>query len=88
MNLFIKDTTNKPSASLTIALVAFVVCSIGVILSLVGGTHVRPISESLVAAYLGPCLALYFGRRHTQSTAPTAPAVTKSGANMAPDGQA
>lgn len=69
---FIKDTSGKPSASLTLSVISFILVSLWFLLSFLGvkygGWAVREFSEGAAMAYLTPCLLLYFGRRATDKT--------------------
>lgn len=75
--LMVTDSSGSKSASLTIALVAFVVCTGWVGLSAfeeLWGLKIRPFDAGVCAAYLTPCLMLYWGRRNTaaKTAAPAA----------------
>jgi len=65
---WIKNSQGKPSASLTMSLVAFITVTLWLLVWLIAtpfGAPV-PIFEAATAmAYLSPILALYFGRRWT-----------------------
>jgi len=68
MALWIKNTSGKPSASLTFAVIGFSVVTLWLLISIVaklGHVEIRPFSSSEAMAYLTPLLALYFGRRWT-----------------------
>lgn len=69
MNLFVKNTAGKPSASLTIGLVAFVATLVWFILSMFQVPHVKAFDSGDALAFLMPCLSLYFGRRLTDARA-------------------
>ena len=72
--LFLKSTSGKPSASFTMMVVSFTVVTLWLFMSIVehwGPVHIRPFSASEAMAYLTPCMALYFGRRQTESAAAT-----------------
>lgn len=68
--MWIKDSSGSPSASVTLLFVAFAVMTVSVLLSLfesIGPLQLRPISESLLATYFTPIIALYGGRRWTSA---------------------
>ena len=70
--LWIIGTDGKPSVSATFATVAFVTTTLVYIASAfekLGPVTVRPFDPAVCAAYLTPILALYFGRRQTESKA-------------------
>lgn len=66
---FIKDTSGKESASLTLSIAAFLLVSTWFLLSFLGikfgSWSVREFSEGAAMSYLIPCLTLYWGRRFT-----------------------
>jgi len=65
--LYMKNSDGKPSASLTMALLSFVIVTAWLVFWVVGtafGLHNIPAFESTVAmGYMTPLLGLYFGRR-------------------------
>lgn len=68
--VWIRDTRGQPSASLTLAVVAFVVVTLAYacgMISQVGTVVFRPFDPTIVGAYLVPILTLYFGRRLVES---------------------
>lgn len=68
--IWIRNSRGQKSASLTLAVIAFVVTTVWLALSIVGtvgGIAVTPFDSTVAMAYLAPCLALYFSRRHTKS---------------------
>ncbi len=70
MNLWIKDTTGKPSSSLTFATCGFIIVAVWLVLSIfakIGKIDIRPFSGSDAMLFLTPILALYFSRRYTDS---------------------
>ena len=70
MNFWIKNTNNQRSASLTLIMIAFTVIMFWMVLSIFinpFGIHVTPFNASDAMIVLSPLLALYFGRRHTDS---------------------
>lgn len=70
MNFWIKNTNNQPSASLTLIMIAFTVIMFWMVLSIFinpFGIQVTPFNASDAMIVLSPMLALYFGRRHTDS---------------------
>lgn len=70
MNLWIKNTSGQPSASLTLSVVAFCLTALWYLL---GGIlelpRVRAFDAGDAMAFLGPLLALYWGRRHSDGGA-------------------
>lgn len=68
MNLWMKDTSGKPSASLTLAFIGFVVVTLWLVVSIIakiGHLEIRAFDGTQASMYLVPLLALYFGRRYT-----------------------
>lgn len=67
MNLYIKDTNGKPSASLTLSMIAFILVALWFLISFINvkiGTWTpKPFNEASALAFLIPCLSLYWGRR-------------------------
>lgn len=82
---FLKQSDGKPSASLTMAVVGFVIVSAWLVLSIfeeLWGLKIRAFDGGEAMIFLSPLLALYFGRRYTSDKftleAPIAPAVEPS----------
>lgn len=71
MNLYIKDTNGKPSASLTLSVIAFILTSVWFLISFlhikVGSWEPRQFNETAAIAFLIPCLSLYWGRRFSDN---------------------
>lgn len=68
MNIWLKNTSGQPSASLTMATVGFAVVTLWLLVSIfakVGHIEIRPFDGASAMGYLAPLLMLYFGRRHT-----------------------
>lgn len=66
MTFWFKNTDGKPSASFTMMIVAFFAVTLWFCVSVVekiGPVPIRPFSGSEASLYLGPLIALYFGRR-------------------------
>lgn len=66
--MWLKNTAGQPSASLTFALVGFIVVTLWLVVSIVakiGNIEIRQFDAMSAMGYLGPLLALYFGRRWT-----------------------
>jgi len=66
----IKDSSGKQSASVTMMIVAFIIVSLWLVLSIfeeLWGLKVRVFDPTAAMAFLSPLLALYFGRRYTDS---------------------
>ena len=64
-----KNTNGEESASLTFAIVAFLITSLSYLLSIfpkIGNFETRPFDPGACAAYLTPILTLYFSRRFTE----------------------
>lgn len=64
-----KNTHGEESASLTFAIVAFLITSLSYLLSIfpkIGNFETRPFDPGACAAYLTPILTLYFSRRFTE----------------------
>ena len=69
MNFWIKNTGGKPSASLTLVMVAFTVVMVWMVVSIFVnpfGIQTVPFNASEAMIVLTPLLGLYFGRRHTE----------------------
>ena len=81
MNFWIKNTEGKPSASLTLVMVAFTVVMAWMVVSIFVnpfGIQTVPFNASDAMIVLTPLLGLYFGRRHTEKNSLVAPVVEKS----------
>ena len=64
-----KNTNGEESASLTFAIVAFLITSLSYLMSIfpkIGNFETRPFDPGACAAYLTPILTLYFSRRFTE----------------------
>lgn len=64
-----KNTSGEESASLTFAIIAFIVTTLSYLLSIfpkIGNFETRPFDPGACAAYLTPILTLYFSRRFTE----------------------
>lgn len=68
--MWIKNADGKPSASLTLAIVAFVLTASWFLLSFLnvklGTWSVREFEETAALSFLLPCLSLYWGRRASE----------------------
>lgn len=65
---WIKNSQGEPSASLTMALIAFIMVTLWLLVWLIAtpfGVPVPVFEAATAMAYLSPILALYFGRRWT-----------------------
>lgn len=65
---WINSSKGTPSASLTLALVAFITVTGWLVTWVVGasvGLPVPAFDAGVAMSYLTPCLGLYWGRRHT-----------------------
>lgn len=69
-SLCLTNTDGKPSASLTLAVIAFCLTSVWFILGGIfkGVPHITPFNSGDALAFLTPCLTLYFGRRTLPAT--------------------
>lgn len=66
---WLKNTNGEESASLTFAIIAFLITSLSYLLSIfpkIGNFETRPFDPGACAAYLTPILTLYFSRRFTE----------------------
>lgn len=64
-----KNSNGQPSASLTMALVSFILVTAWLVFWVVGttfGLHVPEFAAGDAMAYMTPLLTLYFGRRWTE----------------------
>lgn len=64
-----KNSNGEESASLTFAMIAFLITSLSYLLSIfpkIGKFETRPFDPGACAAYLTPILTLYFSRRFTE----------------------
>lgn len=67
---WMRGANGKRSASLTLAVVAFVICTIWVAASMfeqIGPVKIRVFDPAVAGVYLIPILGLYWGRRKTES---------------------
>jgi len=65
---FFKNTAGEPSASLTMALIAFLVVTLWLLIWLIAtplGAAIPEFDAGTAMTYLMPILTLYFGRRYT-----------------------
>ena len=72
MELWVQNSSGQKSASLTFALVGFVVVTFWLLLSIfshVGHFDIRAFDSATAMGYLVPFLSLYFGRRWTDARA-------------------
>lgn len=72
MRIFIKNSEGKPSASLTMTLVAFISVILWFAAWIIGtgfGLPIPPFDAATAMGLLGPLLTLYFGRRWTSNDA-------------------
>ena len=71
MRIFLKNTDGKPSASLTMMIVGFLIVTCWLLFWVGGRAFGLPVPEfdaTSAMAYLTPLLGLYFGRRYTSTT--------------------
>lgn len=76
---WIKDTAGYPSVTVTFVTIAFVVTTLWYLASIfhkLGPVEIRPFDPASASAYLGPILALYFGRRWTDAKMGVTPGST------------
>lgn len=70
--IWLKDSAGYPSITVTFVTVGFWVTTLwymASIVSKIGHFEIRPFDPSAATAYLSPLLALYFGRKWTDSRA-------------------
>jgi len=70
-NIWVIDTSGKPSISATFAVVAFFTTSLAYVTAIfesVGGVTFRAFDTAACGAYMIPILSLYFGRRWTEKS--------------------
>lgn len=70
--LYLRNSNGQPSASLTMALVSFVLVTAWLVFWVVGttfGLHVPAFDSTAAMGYMTPLLGLYFGRRWTDKDA-------------------
>lgn len=68
--IWIKDTAGYPSVSVTFVTIAFWATTLWFVFSIfakIWEIEIRPFDPTAASAYLGPLLALYFGRRWTDA---------------------
>lgn len=76
MTPWVTDTNGNKSASLTMAVVGFVVVTLWLLISIfakIGNLQIREFDATGAMAYLTPLLALYFGRRWTDTSTTSTP---------------
>lgn len=67
---WIKDSAGHGSVTVTLVFVAFWVTTASYVLSMfekIGPVQLRPFDVAACSAYLGPILAVYFGRKWTDA---------------------
>ena len=83
MALLLKNSEGKPSVSYTMVYTAFAVSLLWYLVSIINVPHIRAFDVTTASGFLSPLLALYFGRKWsdsrsssnpTTSTTPTTPA--------------
>ena len=70
--LYLRNSNGQPSASLTMALVSFILVTAWLVFWVVGttfGLHVPAFDSAAAMGYMTPLLGLYFGRRWTDKDA-------------------
>lgn len=70
MSIWMKNTEDKPSVSLTMMFITFVVSILWLLLSIfakIGHLEIRSFDGVQVSSLLGPLIALYFGRRYSDN---------------------
>ena len=83
MNIWMRDTNGKESASLTMAFVTWLVTMLWYALSIftkVGHFDIRAFDAQAASFFLTPILALYFGRRMTDDKAAAAAVIANNAA--------
>jgi hypothetical protein len=71
--MYIKNSNDKKSASLTLMIVSFTIVSLWLMLSIVSetfGLNIKEFSSTEAMSYLTPILMLYFGRRYFEDKTP------------------
>lgn len=71
--MMLKNSGGKKSVSFTFAVAAFTATTLWLVLSIVhqiGPVEFRAFDGAAAMAYLGPILALYWGRRHDDKAKP------------------
>jgi len=66
---YLNSSSGQPSASLTMAMLSFVLTTAWLVFWVVGttfGLHVPQFEATVAMGYMGPLLGLYFGRRWTE----------------------
>lgn len=66
--IWIKDTSGYPSVTVTFLTIAFWLTSVWFVLSMfskVGPIVIRPFDPMAAGAYLGPIIAMYYGRKNS-----------------------
>lgn len=74
--IWLKDTAGYPSVTVTFVTIAFWVTTFWFVVSIVhklGPVEFRAFDPAAASAYLGPLLALYFGRKWTDAKLGVAP---------------
>jgi hypothetical protein len=77
----LKQSDGRPSASFTMMVIAFIVVTLWLAVSIVEeawGFHIRQFSGAEAMSYFTPIATLYFSRRWTDSKAPAAGGSTPS----------
>lgn len=96
--LWLRNDAGRKSVTVTLVTIAFLVTTFAYVLSIVGSIGLvvfRPFDVAACAAYLTPILALYFGRKHSDSKngvnhddgVPDAPADVESATLDGPEGK-
>ena len=71
MQLLLKNSDGKPSLSFTMVYTAFLVSLVWFALSIFEIPHVKSFDVTTASGFLTPLMALYFGRRWTDSKTQT-----------------
>lgn len=67
MAFLLKNNENKPSLSFSMVYASFVVSLLWYFVSIVNVPHIRAFDVTVASGFLSPLLALYFGRRWSDS---------------------
>lgn len=67
MALLLKNSDGKPSLSYTMVYMVFAVSLLWYLVSIISVPHIRAFDVTTASGFLSPLLALYFGRRWSDS---------------------
>ena len=84
MELLLKNSDGKPSLSFTMVYMVFFISLLWYTLSMFEIPHVKPFDMTTVTGFLTPLIALYFGRRWTDSRNSTSEEASSSSSTTTP----